>query len=102
MVILSMLRQGSLAIFVSLVISKQFASTVKQVDQRMSNRSMSDGMSKQLLEEAAKDKSDAVVVHTLDRWSRNLVDTLESLQCLNSDHTYFGNTQRQINHSSKI
>ena len=36
----------------------------------------------QLLEDAANDKFDAVVVHTLDRWSRNLVVTLESLKIL--------------------
>ncbi|NQW20318.1 MAG: recombinase family protein [Chloroflexi bacterium] len=37
---------------------------------------------KQLLEDAAKDKFDAIVVHTLDRWSRNLSVTLESLKIL--------------------
>ncbi|MBN4064110.1 recombinase family protein [Dehalococcoides mccartyi] len=37
---------------------------------------------KQLLEDAAKDKFDDVVVHTLDRWSRNLRVTLESLKIL--------------------
>ncbi len=37
---------------------------------------------KQLLEDAATGKFDAVVVHTLDRWSRNLVVTLESLKIL--------------------
>ena len=36
----------------------------------------------QLLEDAAKDKFEAVVVHTLDRWSRNLRVTLESLKTL--------------------
>ena len=34
---------------------------------------------RQLLEDAGKDRFDAVVVHTLDRWSRNLKVTLESL-----------------------
>ena len=37
---------------------------------------------KQLLEDSAKNKFDAVVVHTLDRWSRNLRVTLESLKTL--------------------
>ena len=37
---------------------------------------------KQLLEDAAHGKFDAVVVHTLERWSRNLRVTLESLKTL--------------------
>ena len=34
---------------------------------------------RQLMEDARKDLFDIVVVHTLDRWSRNLRVTLESL-----------------------
>jgi len=34
---------------------------------------------RQLLEDAGRDRFDVVVVHTLDRWSRNLKVTLESL-----------------------
>jgi len=37
---------------------------------------------RQLLDDAAKDQFDVVVVHTLDRWSRNLKVTLESLGTL--------------------
>jgi site-specific DNA recombinase len=37
---------------------------------------------RQLLDDAAKSKFDAVVVHTLDRWSRNLKVTLETLSIL--------------------
>ena len=37
---------------------------------------------KKLLEDAARDQFDVVVVHTLDRWSRNLKVTLESLGIL--------------------
>jgi DNA invertase Pin-like site-specific DNA recombinase len=37
---------------------------------------------RQLLEDAGKGKFDAVVVQTLDRWSRNLRVTLESLKTL--------------------
>jgi DNA invertase Pin-like site-specific DNA recombinase len=37
---------------------------------------------KQILEDAAKDKFDLIIVHTLDRWSRNLRITLESLKTL--------------------
>jgi site-specific DNA recombinase len=37
---------------------------------------------RQLLEDAGKDSFDVVVVHTLDRWSRNLKVTLESLSIL--------------------
>lgn len=37
---------------------------------------------RQILEDAAKNRFDAVVVHTLDRWSRNLRVTLESLTTL--------------------
>lgn len=37
---------------------------------------------KQLLEDAAKNQFDIVVVHTLDRWSRNLKVTLDSLAYL--------------------
>ena len=37
---------------------------------------------RQLLEDSAKGRFDAVVVHTLDRWSRNLRVTLESLKTL--------------------
>ncbi|OBW62403.1 MAG: serine recombinase [Dehalococcoides mccartyi] len=37
---------------------------------------------RKLLEDAAKDEFDVVVVHTLDRWSRNLTVTLESLKIL--------------------
>ena len=37
---------------------------------------------KQLLEDARKKRFDIVVVHTLDRWSRNLRVTLESLKIL--------------------
>jgi DNA invertase Pin-like site-specific DNA recombinase len=35
-----------------------------------------------LMEDASKDLFDTVVVHTLDRWSRNLRVTLESLSTL--------------------
>ena len=34
---------------------------------------------RQLMEDARRDQFDIVVVHTLDRWSRNLRVTLESL-----------------------
>ena len=37
---------------------------------------------KKLLEDAGKDRFDAVVVHTLDRWSRNMKVTMESLSIL--------------------
>jgi len=37
---------------------------------------------KQLLDDAAKHEFDLVIVHTLDRWSRNLKITLESLTIL--------------------
>ena len=37
---------------------------------------------RQLLADAAKHEFDVVVVHTLDRWSRNLKITLESLTIL--------------------
>jgi len=37
---------------------------------------------RQLLEDAGRDRFDVVVVHTLDRWSRNLKVTLESLGTL--------------------
>ena len=37
---------------------------------------------RQILEDAAQDKFDLIIVHTLDRWSRNLRVTLESLKTL--------------------
>ncbi|MGD0511244.1 MAG: recombinase family protein, partial [Candidatus Micrarchaeaceae archaeon] len=37
---------------------------------------------RQLLDDAAKQEFDIVIVHTLDRWSRNLRVTLESLKTL--------------------
>ncbi|MET0039600.1 MAG: recombinase family protein, partial [Dehalococcoides mccartyi] len=37
---------------------------------------------RKLLEDAAKNEFEIVVVHTLDRWSRNLTVTLESLKLL--------------------
>ena len=40
---------------------------------------------RQLLEDAAQGQFDAVVVHTLDRWARNLKVLLESVSIL-SDH----------------
>jgi DNA invertase Pin-like site-specific DNA recombinase len=39
-------------------------------------------MFRQLMEDASRDSFDIVVVHTLDRWSRNLRVTLESLAIL--------------------
>src|SRR5271157_4418023 len=40
---------------------------------------------RQLLEDAAKHEFDVVVVHTLDRWARNLKVTLESLSILSKN-----------------
>ncbi len=37
---------------------------------------------KKLLDDASKDRFDAVIVHTLDRWSRNMKVTMESLSIL--------------------
>ena len=37
---------------------------------------------KKLLDDAGKNKFDAVIVHTLDRWSRNMKVTMESLSIL--------------------
>ena len=43
---------------------------------------------KQLLDDAAKHEFDVVVVHTLDRWSRNLKITLVHYNCSDSAHVY--------------
>jgi len=37
---------------------------------------------RQLLEDAGKEKFDVIIVHTLDRWSRNMKVTLESMSIL--------------------
>jgi len=54
---------------------------------------------KQLLEDAAKHDFDVVVVHTLDRWSRNLKITLESLTMLGKNNVGLVSISENIDYS---
>ncbi len=54
---------------------------------------------RQLLEDAAKRQFDVVVVHTLDRWSRNLKVTLESLSILGQHHVGLVSITENIDYS---
>ncbi len=55
---------------------------------------------RQLLEDAAKLEFDVVVVHTLDRWSRNLRVTLESLKTLSKYNVGLVSITENIDYSS--
>ena len=54
---------------------------------------------KQLLEDASKHDFDVVVVHTLDRWSRNLKITLESLTILGKHNVGLVSITENIDYS---
>ena len=55
---------------------------------------------RQLLEDAAQRQFDVVVVHTLDRWSRNLKVTLESVSELGKHHVGLVSITEQIDYST--
>jgi site-specific DNA recombinase len=55
---------------------------------------------KQLLDDAASDKFDVVVVHTLDRWARNLKVQLESLAILADNDVAFVSITENIDYST--
>lgn len=55
---------------------------------------------RQLLDDASKRKFDVVVVHTLDRWSRNLRVTLESLKDLNANDIGLVSITENIDYST--
>ena len=55
---------------------------------------------RQLLEDAAKQEFDIVIVHTLDRWSRNLRVTLESLKTLSKYNVGLVSITENIDYSS--
>ena len=57
-------------------------------------------MFRQLLEDAAKREFDIVVVHTLDRWSRNLRVMLESLGVLAKHDVTLVSITEQIDYST--
>jgi site-specific DNA recombinase len=54
---------------------------------------------RQLLEDAAKHDFDVIVVHTLDRWSRNLKVTLESLSILGKHNVGLVSISENIDYS---
>ena len=54
---------------------------------------------RQLLEDAAKHEFDIIVVHTLDRWSRNLKVTLESLSILGKHNVGLVSISENIDYS---
>ena len=55
---------------------------------------------RQLLDDAAKQEFDIVIVHTLDRWSRNLRVTLESLKTLSKYNVGLVSITENIDYSS--
>ena len=55
---------------------------------------------RQLLDDAAKLEFDVVIVHTLDRWSRNLRVTLESLKILSKYNVGLVSITENIDYSS--
>jgi DNA invertase Pin-like site-specific DNA recombinase len=55
---------------------------------------------RQLLEEVGKDRFDVVVVHTLDRWSRNLKVTIETINMLTSQNVGFVSITENIDWSN--
>ena len=56
-------------------------------------------MFRQLLDDAARGEFDVVVVHTLDRWSRNLRITLESLKTLSENDVSLVSISENIDYS---
>ncbi len=55
---------------------------------------------KRLLDDVSKNEFDVVVVHTLDRWSRNLRVTLESLRTLAQHNVGFVSISEGMDHST--
>ena len=55
---------------------------------------------RQLMEDAKRDQFDIVVVHTLDRWSRNLRVTLESLSNLGMHNVALVSITENIDYST--
>ncbi|MDP2954273.1 MAG: recombinase family protein, partial [Chloroflexota bacterium] len=55
---------------------------------------------RQLLEDAAKGQFDIVVVHTLDRWSRNLKVTLESLTILGKNNVGLASITENLDYTT--
>ncbi len=55
---------------------------------------------RKLLDDASKDQFDIIVVHTLDRWSRNLKVTLESLSILSRHHIGLVSITESIDYST--
>ena len=53
-----------------------------------------------LLGDSANDEFDVVVVHTLDRWSRNLKVTIESINLLTSNNVGFVSITENIDWST--
>jgi len=55
---------------------------------------------RQLLEDAGKDLFDIVVVHTLDRWSRNLQIALESIATLSRHNVRLVSITENVDYST--
>ena len=55
---------------------------------------------RQLLDDADQDRFDAVVVHTLDRWSRNLKVTIETINLLTANNVGFVSITENIEYSN--
>ena len=55
---------------------------------------------RQLLDDADQDQFDAVVVHTLDRWSRNLKVTIETINFLTANNVGFVSITENIDYSN--
>ena len=55
---------------------------------------------RQLLDDSDQDRVDAVVVHTLDRWSRNLKVTIETINLLTANNVGFVSITENIDYSS--
>ncbi|KTB48855.1 Resolvase, N terminal domain/Recombinase zinc beta ribbon domain/Recombinase [Dehalogenimonas alkenigignens] len=55
---------------------------------------------RQLLEDASKHQFDVIVIHTLDRWSRNMKVTIESLSILAKHHVGLVSITESIDYST--
>src|SRR5438876_1247670 len=55
---------------------------------------------KQLLDDVQAGKVQVIIVHTLDRWSRNVMVTLQSFRILSQHHTAFISLSEHIDYST--
>ena len=75
-------------------------SVYREEGQSAHHESMKRPIFRQLLDDAGRDKFDLIVVHTLDRWSRNLRVTLESLAILAQHNVSLVSITENIDYSN--